>query len=101
MNAISHTFSRSEVREAQHIFIETMKKYFGELWTPKSESEYRGKSWDCRSMIAIDPGLWRLCQMVKHTGSQRVFGKIEVKDAGSMLRFIIFYMPNKESSLII
>jgi len=93
---LSHTFSRSEIKQAEHEFAEMIKKYFGEVWSPKSDGQYVGKSWDCRSMIAVDAGLWRLCQAAKHAGAVRAFGRIETKDVGSMLRFTIFFEKLKE-----
>ena len=96
----AHQFTKSEIRQAQHEFTVMMKKYFGDIWTPKTSAEYKGKSWDCRSMVSLDAGLWRLCQATIHTGAQRVFGKIEVKDSGHMLRFIIFYEPVNEVRII-
>jgi len=100
---ISHTFTKSEVREAEHIFKQMLIKYFGEIWSPKSDGQYVGKFWDCRSMIAVDAGLWRLCQAAKHAGAVRAFGRIETKDVGSMLRFTIFFEKLKEekSALIV
>lgn len=93
-----HTFTRSEIKLAQHIFENSIKKYFGEVWQIKSDGEYIGKSWDCRSVIAIDPGVWRLCQAAVHAGAIRAAGRIEAKEAGTVLRFIILY--NKKDSIV-
>ena len=98
---VLHHFTKSEIRQAEHEFTQMMKKHFGEIWTPKSDGEYEGKSWDCRSMVSLDAGLWRLVQEAKHTGTERVFGKIEVKDSGYLLRFKIFYQPVKPEPRII
>lgn len=92
---VSHKFSKSEIRQAEHEFAEMLKKYFGEITKPLSDGAWRGKSWECRSMVSLDAGLWRLCQQVVHTGSKKIFGKIEVRDTGHMIRFIVFYEPEK------
>lgn len=96
----SHTFTKSEIAQAQHEFIEHIKRNFGEIWTPKSDGKYKGKSWDCRSMITLDAGLWRLCREAVHTGSLRAFGKIEVREANTVLRMIIFYQPINEDLIV-
>lgn len=102
MNApISHTFSRSDIRLAAHLFEKEIKKIFGDIWKLKSDTECIGKSWDCRSMIAVDPGLWRLCQAARHAGATRAAPKLETRDGGTCLRFIIFYNPSKEKSELI
>ena len=103
MNApISHTFSSSEIRLAEHLFEKEVKKIFGEIWKLKSDTECIGKSWDCRSVIAIDPGVWRLVQAARHAGATRACTRIEIREAGTVLRFIIFYNPkDKKSELIL
>ena len=92
---MTHVFSRKEIREAEHIFAKMIKAYFGEVWRIKSDGEYVGCAWDCRSMIAVDPGIWRLLQAVKHKGATRAAGRIETKEAGTVLRFIVFYNPTE------
>lgn len=100
LSANSHTFTKSEIAQARHEFIEHIKRNFGEVWTPKSDGQYKGKSWDCRSMITLDAGLWRLCREAVHTGSIRAFGKIEVREANTVLRMIIFYQPINEDLIV-
>lgn len=84
-------FTKSQLNECEHVFKQQMLRYFGEIWNPKSDAEYKGKAWDCKSMLSMDLGVWYLLQQVKHTGSLRCFGKIEVRDAGETVRFIAFY----------
>lgn len=86
-----HVFTRSEIKQAEHAFADMIKRYFGEVWKIKSDGEYVGSAWDCRSMIALDPGLWRLLQAVKHKGATRAAGRLETREAGTILRFIVFY----------
>lgn len=95
-----HYWTKKEIKEAEHDFAENIKKYFGEVWRIKSDGEYRGKSWDCTHPIQIVAGLWRLCQAVVHTGSPRAAGRIELREHGTVLRFIIFYEPEKKGGLI-
>lgn len=95
----SHTFTRSEINLAKDIFEKSIKRYFGEIWQIKSDGEYIGKSWDCKSVIAFDPGVWRLCQAAIHAGATRAAGRIETKEAGTVLRFIIFYNKKKQEIL--
>lgn len=95
---LNHRFTRSEIRQAEHDFNEAIRKYFGGIWQIKSDGKYIGKAWDCRSMIAIYGGLWRLCQAARHDGAVRAAGRIEVKDTGSVLRFIIFYDRAKDET---
>ncbi len=97
---INHTFSRSEIKLAAHLLEKEIIKNFGEVWKIKSDGEYKGKSWDCRSVIAFDGGIWRLVQSVRHLDATRAAGRIETHDVGTMLRFIVFYDPLKERSLI-
>jgi hypothetical protein len=88
-----HRFTRSEVNECVEKLTQAIKKYFGEVHSPKSDGEYRGVSWECRSMIGVDSGIWRLCQAAVHKDAKRVFGKIEQREAGHLLIFILFYEP--------
>lgn len=85
------SFSKSQIAEAKYLFEQAILKYFGEIWNPPSDGEYVGCSWEARSLIPIDGGLWRLAMAVKHKGGTRVFGKIDTKDAGDTLVFILFY----------
>lgn len=96
MNSITHKFTRSEILQAEQDFSDAIKKYFGEVWKIKSDGEYLGCAWDCRSTLAIYGGLWRLLQSVIHKGATRAAGRIEVREAGTVLRFIVFYNKVKE-----
>jgi hypothetical protein len=89
--ANEHTFSRSEFREAEHMFAEYIKRYFGEVWQIKSDGQYLAKSWDCTSMLLLPMGLWHLCQAVKHTGAVRAAGKLESVRVNTILRFTMAY----------
>ncbi len=94
---IHYTFTRKDRNLAEHLFRQAIIKRFGEIWTPKSDGQYIGCSWDCRSMLAIDGGLWRLVEAAIHKGALRAFGKIELRDSGTMLTFVIFWEKlNKE-----
>lgn len=93
----SHKFSRLEIYQATHEFEQMIKKHFGEIWKIKSSGEYKGKSWDCRSMITLDAGLWRLLQEARHAGATRVCGNIEIHDTGHMIRFIVLFDKEKET----
>lgn len=94
MNApISHSWTRKEILQAGHDFEAMIKKSFGEVWKLPRSAEYVGKSWDCRTPIAVDAGLWRLVEAVRHAGGLRAAGRMELRDAGTTLRFIIFYNP--------
>lgn len=86
-----HVFTRSEIKFAEHLFEKAIKKYFGEVWRIKSDGDYLGCSWDAKSMLAIDNGLWYLCQRVIHKGATRAAGRIETKECNTILKFIIFY----------
>lgn len=92
----SHVFSRKEVIEAEHDFAERIKKSFGSVWSPKSDGQYVGVAWDCRHPVAVIGGLWRLCESAKHRGAVRAFGKIETREARTLLRFILFYGIDNE-----
>ncbi len=94
-----HTFTRSEIRQAEHEFAVMIKKHFGEVWRIKSDGEYKGVTWECRSMITLDAGLWRLCRAAIHRGAIRAAGRIDVKDAGDMLLFTIYYSTEGKSIL--
>lgn len=89
----SHKFTRSEIKQAEHEFAEMIENYFHEVWRIKSDGEYIGCWWDCRSMVSLDAGLWRLLQTVIHKGGTRAAGHIEVREAGHVLRFIVYYNP--------
>lgn len=94
-NPNSHVFSRSDVNLAVNILEQAILKRFGEIHKPLSDAEWKGKSWEARSVIAFDPGCWNLVEQVKHTGAMRAFGKIEKREAGTVLRFIVFYEEAK------
>lgn len=96
-----HTFTKSEIRLAVHLLEEAIKKYFGEVWSIKSDGEYKGVTWECRSPIAFDAGIWRLCQAARHRDATRAAGRIDVKDGGDMLLFTILYNPLKEKQELI
>ena len=87
-------FSRSDIKLAKHLFTDAIRKYFGEVWRIPSDGEYKGYSWECRSPIAFDAGIWRLCQSAKVKGAWRAAGRIETKDSGECLVFILFTNPN-------
>ena len=87
------TFTRSEIRLAKSLFGKAIKKHFGEIWRIKSDGEYVGYSWEARSMVAIDTGLWYLIQKAKFNGAYRAAGRIETKDSGDTLVFILFTNP--------
>lgn len=87
----THTWTKSEIRKAEHDFAEMIKKHFGEVWRIKSDGQYVGCAWDCASPLLVDRGLWLLVQKAKHRGAKRAAGRIEDREAGSVLRFIIFY----------
>lgn len=91
----SHVFTRSDVNLAANIFEQAILKRFGEIWSPKSDGQYTGKAWEARSVLAFDPGTWRLVEAAIHAGAIRAFGKIEKREAGTVLRFIIFYEKAK------
>ena len=65
-NQKPHQFSQSEIREAEHRLAHGIRKYFGEAWRIKFDGEYQGVSWDCRSPLLFDVGIWRLLQGVIH-----------------------------------
>lgn len=91
MNVGPHYFSRAEIKQAEHDFAEAIKRYFGEVWRIKSDGEYKGVTWDCTHPVSVLGGVWRLCQAAKHKGAERAAGKLELRDSGHLLRFIIFY----------
>lgn len=86
-----HQFSKLEIKQAEHEFAEYIKRYFGEIWKIKSDGEYKGVYWDCLSMLSLDAGLWRLLHQALMRGATRAAGRIEVRDTGYLLRFILFY----------
>ncbi len=86
-----YTFSRSDIRRAEHEFAENIRKYFGEVWRIKSDGEYLGVDWWCRHPVAFYGGLWRLCQVAKHKGAIRAAGRMEVREANTVIRFILLY----------
>lgn len=88
-----HHFSKLEIAQAKHELDAMIKNYIGDLWQLKSDSVCVGKSWECRSMIALDAGLWRLCQAAVHAGAKRALGVVEEKDSGHMLLIKVFYEP--------
>lgn len=88
-------FTRKEITLAKHLFEKAIKEHFGEVWHIPSDGEYRGHSWECRSTLAFDAGLWRLCATAKVQGAWRAAGRIETKDSGECLVFILFTNPNK------
>ena len=94
-----HQFSSLDIKQAKHEFAQMMIRYFGEIWSPKSDARYKGKEWICRSMVSLDGGLWRLCQEAKHADAERVFGMVEPVDSGYALRIVIFY--TKKEGLIV
>lgn len=94
-----HKFTRKEIREAEHDFAENIKRYFGSVWRIPWNGEYIGVSWDCHSPLSTYGGLWRLCQEAIHKGARRAAGRIEVREAGEVLRFILFYSP-KDGDII-
>lgn len=95
-----HKWSRSEIRYAEHLFANAIKKYFGEVWRIKSDGEYRGCSWDCTSPLTLDMGIWNLCQGAIHKGAYRAAGRIETHKVGTVLRFIIFFNPKEDKGII-
>lgn len=95
---VLHTFTRSELNLAVDLFQKEIIKFFGELWSPPEDAEYVGKEWICKSPIAFDGGIWRLVQAAKHAGAIRVFGKIEKRELGTILRFLIFYEQKKQET---
>lgn len=97
---IDHYFTRKEVNDAEHIFLGMIEKYFGEVWKMPWNGEYRGVSWDCRSPLILEAGLWRLTQGAKHKGAFRAAGKIEVREGRSLLRFILFFNPVYEKGIV-
>lgn len=112
---VHHQFTKSQIKECEELFSGLLVRYFGELWEPKSDAEYRGKVWDCRlapdpesksgalshlQRLYIDSGLWQLVQAAKHTGANRVFGKLELRDGGYLLRFLVFFNDNDEVRII-
>lgn len=90
-----HTFSRSDLKYAVHTFDTMIKKYFGEVWHIKSDGEYKAVDWWCKSPLLVDTGIWYLIQAAQHRGAKRATGRIEVKEAGTVLRFILCYEPVK------
>lgn len=86
-----YTFSRSDVNLAENVLQQAILKRFGEIYKPLSDAEWKGKSWEARSVLAFDTGCWYLVEKAKHAGAIRAFGKIERREAGTLLRFIIFY----------
>lgn len=90
---IVHQFSRREVKQAEHLFSQMIIKHFGEHWKIPWNGNYKGVSMDLRSMLVVDNALWHLVQSAKHAGAKRAAGKIEAREAGHVLRFIIFYDP--------
>jgi hypothetical protein len=93
---ISHKFTRTEIKLALELLTKAIKKHFGEVWQIKSDGEYKGVTWDCRSPLLFDSGVWYLCQQAKHRGAFRAAGRIESRDTGHMLRFTIFYNPKPD-----
>ena len=91
-----HTFSKKDINFAEYLFKAAIIKRFGEEWSPPSDGEYIGCSWQCRSPLAFDAGLWRLVEASIHRGAKRAFGKINVKDSGDMLEFVIFWEKKNE-----
>lgn len=95
-----HKFTRMEIYQAEHDLEAAIKKYFGEVWRIKSDGEYKGVDWWCYSPIAFYGGIWRLCQAAVHKGGKRAAGRIEVKEAGHCLRFMVLY-DKKEGEITI
>jgi len=89
-----HTFTKSEIHEAEHLFERRIKSVWGEVWRIKSDGEYKGIAWDCKSPLLFVNGIWTLCHRAKHQGATRAAGRIETREAGDMLRFILFYERN-------
>lgn len=86
-----HQFSRLEVYQAEHEFVDAIKRYFGEVWRIKSDGEYKGCTWDCRSPLIFDAGIWRLCTYARHHDARRAAPRLELIDSGHLLRFTILY----------
>lgn len=93
-----HTFSRSDMNLAVNVFEQAILKRFGEIHRPLSDAEWKGKAWDARSVLSFDPGTWRLVEAAIHAGAIRAFGKIEKREAGTVLRFILFYEQAKREA---
>lgn len=91
-------FTKSEIRLARNLFTEAIEKYFGTVWRIPNDGEYKGYSWECKTPVAFDAGIWRLCQTAKVKGAWRAAGKIE--DKGDTLVFLLFTNPNTESKEI-
>lgn len=89
-----HTFTKSEIKLAADLFERRIKATWGEVWKIKSDGEYKGMAWDCESPLLFDTGIWQLCQRAKHSGARRAAGRIETREAGDILRFILFYERN-------
>jgi len=98
----NHKFTRRDIKLAEKLFSDAIKKYFGEIWRIKSDGEYQGYSIECRSMVSLDPCIWRLCNSARVQGAFRAAGRIETKDVGTCLVFILFTNPkNAEQGAIL
>lgn len=95
-NQSPHTFSRSEVNAAVRELEQAIRKHFGSVWSPKSDGQYLGKSIDILEPSRFSDAAWVLCQFVRHSGRERAFGKVELREAGTLVRMIIFYGTIKD-----
>lgn len=85
-----HHFTQSEINEAKHELGASIRRYFGEVWTLPETGRYEGVTWDCRSPLLFDQGIWMLTMRAKFKGTGKASGRIEVLDTGHLLRFMIF-----------
>jgi hypothetical protein len=88
---LDYTFTRSDIAEAEELFKRAIEKYFGEVWKLTINARYKGVDVSVRDPKDFRAALWHLCQGAKARGATRAAGRIEVKDVGTELRFILFY----------